>query len=177
MKVGDLNFELKIKNERIQQRVTELGKEICADYQDKTPVFIGVLSGSFMFLSDLMKTMTIPAEVTFVKLASYEGNQRSETIQTQLGLTLDIRGRDELIVEDIVDSGHTMAFLLKMLHEEAPQSIRICSLLYKPQACQHFFEELSYVGFEIPNDFVVGYGLDYNGLGRNLNDIYQLAAN
>ncbi len=177
MKVGDLNFELKIKKEQIQQRVAELGSEICADYQNKTPVFLGVLSGSFMFLGDLMKVITLPAEVSFVKLASYEGEKSSGTVQTQLGLTLEIAGRDVIIVEDIVDSGHTMAFLLQMLQQERPQSIRICSLLYKPQACQHDFEELNYVGFEIPNDFVVGYGLDYNGLGRNLKDIYQLAAN
>lgn len=177
MKIGDLNFELKLTSAQIQQRVAELGSELNTHYQQKTPVFIGVLSGSFMFLGDLMKTVNIPAEVSFVKLASYEGAQSSGSIQTQLGLTIDIAGRDVVIVEDIVDTGHTVAFLIKMLQQEQPNSIRVCSLLYKPEACQHDFTELKYVGFEIPNDFVVGYGLDYNGLGRNLNDIYQLASN
>ncbi|MFM6975502.1 MAG: hypoxanthine phosphoribosyltransferase [Sphingobacteriaceae bacterium] len=177
IKVGDLAFEPMLNYSEIEDRISEIGQEINRDYVHTTPLFIGVLSGSFMFLADLMKTVSIPAEITFVKLASYEGDKRTGQIALQLGLTVSISGRDIVVVEDIVDSGHTLSYLLKMLQHENAKSITICSLLYKPEACQHKFKALKYVGFEIPNDFVVGYGLDYNGLGRNLKDIYRLAGN
>ena len=177
IQVDDLTFEPMLSHEKIQERIAELGYQINQDYQNQIPLFIGVLSGSFMFLADLIKTVNTPTEVTFVKLASYQGKSSSGQMDLQLGLTVPINNRTVIVVEDIVDTGHTLTYLLDMLQKEKPKSISICSLLLKPEACRYQFEELKYVGFEIPNNFVVGYGLDYNGLGRNLKDIYRLATN
>lgn len=175
IQVGDKSFEPLFSYQLIRERIAEMALELNADYTDKMPVFIGVLSGSFMFLGDLMKELNIPAEVSFVKVASYRGEHSSGHISEQLGFTGDLSSRDVILVEDIVDTGHTLHFLLEKLNTIRPKSVRVCSLLYKPDACQYHFDELKYVGFEIPNDFVVGYGLDYDGLGRNLKDIYRLA--
>lgn len=174
IRLDDKFFEPFLSSGQIGERTAELGYELNRDYADKNPVFIGVLNGGFMFMADLMKTVQIRAEITFVKLASYEGDKSTGQIQLQLGLTLPLAGRDVIIVEDIVDSGYTLHYLLEMLLKENPGSVRVCSLLYKPKACKYRFEELKYIGFEIPDVFVAGYGLDYNGWGRNLKDIYRL---
>lgn len=175
IQVGDKSFEPLFSYQLIRERIAEMALQLNADYADKMPVFIGVLSGSFMFLADLMKEVDIPAEVSFIKVASYQGEHSSGNISEQLGFTGDLSSRDVVLVEDIVDTGHTLHFLLEKLNTMRPKSVKVCSLLFKPNACQYQFDELKYVGFEIPNDFVVGYGLDYDGLGRNLKDIYRLA--
>lgn len=177
IQVGDKYFEPMLSHQLIRERIAELALQFNAEYADRMPVFIGVLSGSFMFLGDLMKEVHIPAEVSFIKVASYEGEHSTGHIKEQLSFSGDLSSRDVILVEDIVDTGHTLHFLLDKLKEMRPRSVKVCSLLFKPKACKYHFEELQYVGFEIPNDFVVGYGLDYSGLGRNLKDIYRLAAN
>lgn len=175
--VGDRFFEPLLSKETIENRVLELAAKLRADYEGKTPVFVGVLSGSFLFLADLVKSLNIPCEIQFVKVASYVGDQSSGNIQESLAFSKELKGRHVIVVEDIVDSGHTLQFLLQKLKPLAPASVAVCSLLLKPNALQYSFPELRYVGFELANDFVVGYGLDYNGLGRNLPEIYKVVAN
>jgi hypoxanthine phosphoribosyltransferase len=175
--VGDRFFEPLLSKETIETRVLELAVQLRADYEGKTPVFVGVLSGSFLFLADLVKSLNIPCEIQFVKVASYVGDQSSGNILESLAFSEELKGRHIIIVEDIVDSGHTLQYLLQKLNPLAPASVAVCSLLLKPNALQYSFTELRYVGFELANDFVVGYGLDYNGLGRNLPEIYKVVAN
>jgi hypoxanthine phosphoribosyltransferase len=175
--VGDRFFEPLLSKETIESRVLELAAQLRTDYEGKTPVFVGVLSGSFLFLADLLKSVNIPCEIQFVKVASYVGDQSSGKITESLAFSEELKGRHIIIVEDIVDSGHTLQYLLQKLNPLAPASVAVCSLLLKPNALQYSFTELRYVGFELANDFVVGYGLDYNGLGRNLPEIYKVVAN
>jgi hypoxanthine phosphoribosyltransferase len=175
--VGDRFFEPLLSKETIETRVLALATQLRADYEGKTPVFVGVLSGSFLFLADLVKSLNIPCEIQFVKVASYVGDQSSGNIHESLAFSEELKGRHIIIVEDIVDSGHTLHYLLQKLKPLAPASVAVCSLLLKPNALQYSFPELRYVGFELANDFVVGYGLDYNGLGRNLPEIYKVVAN
>jgi hypoxanthine phosphoribosyltransferase len=143
------------------------------DFENRIPVFIGVLNGSFIFLADLMKEINIASELTFVKVSSYIGNKSSGEIKEDLGINMSLKNRDVILVEDIIDSGNTLRYLLDMVYKENPASVNVCTLLMKPKSLKTKFDEISYVGFEIPDDFVVGFGLDYNGLGRNLNDIYR----
>ena len=175
--VGDRFFEPLLSKETIESRVLALAAQLRADYEGKTPVFVGVLSGSFLFLADLVKSLNIPCEIQFVKVASYVGDQSSGKITESLAFSEKLKGRHVIVVEDIVDSGHTLQYLLQKLNPLAPASVAVCSLLLKPNALQYSFPELRYVGFELANDFVVGYGLDYNGLGRNLSEIYKVVAN
>jgi len=173
IKVHDKSFETYLSEETIQHRINELAALINRDYSISKPLFIAVLNGSFMFASDLFKQLTIDAELCFIKLASYKGLKSSGNVVTSIGLEDDIFGRDVIIVEDIVDTGKTLHnFLPKLIHQQ-PKSLKIITLLHKSEATE-FPINLDYVGFEIPNKFVVGYGLDYNGLGRNLKEIYQL---
>jgi hypoxanthine phosphoribosyltransferase len=172
--VGDKQFELFIENDSITKRTRLIGTEINADYEGRCPIFIGVLNGSFLFMADLLKEMEISCEVSFIRVSSYAGTTSSGAVKEVFGLTDDLKNRDVILVEDIVDTGFTMKFILQKLYEQQPASIRVCSLLYKPEAIQVPVKELEYIGFEIPNEFVVGYGLDYNGLGRNLKDIYRV---
>lgn len=174
VKVADLEFEKLIDAGEIASRITHLGEQLNIDYKDKTPVFIGVLSGSFLFIADLVKHVDIPCEVTFTKLASYYGGTAtSGKIREDIDLSVDITNRDIIIIEDIIDSGNTISYLIEKLYLRKPKSIKVCTLLFKPMAVEISVEELAYVGFNIPNEFVVGYGLDYKELGRNLNDIYK----
>jgi hypoxanthine phosphoribosyltransferase len=175
--VGDRFFEPLLSKETIESRVLELAVQLRADYEGKTPVFVGVLSGSILFLADLLKSVNIPCEIQFVKVVSYVGDQSSGNIQESLAFSKELKGRHIIIVEDIVDSGHTLHYLLQKLNPLAPASVAVCSLLLKPNALQYSFPELRFVGFELANDFVVGYGLDCNGLGRNLPEIYKIVAN
>jgi hypoxanthine phosphoribosyltransferase len=175
--VGDRFFEPLLSKETIESRVLALAAQLRADYEGKTPVFVGVLSGSFLFLADLVKSLNIPCELQFVKVASYVGDQSSGKITQSLAFSEELKGKHVIVVEDIVDSGHTLQYLLQNLNPLAPASVAVCSLLLKPNALQYSFPELRYVGFELANDFVVGYGLDYNGLGRNLPEIYKVVAN
>jgi len=175
--VGDKFFEPLLSREAIESRVLALAAQLRADYKEKTPVFVAVLSGSFMFLADLIKSVNMPCETQFVKVSSYSGDQSTAKITESLAFSEELKGRHIIIVEDIVDSGHTMHYLLQKLIPIAPASVAVSSLLLKPNALQYTFPELRYVGFELANDFVVGYGLDYNGLGRNLPEIYKVVSN
>ena len=171
--VHDKSFETYLSEETILQRVKEIAAAISRDYSGKTPLFIAILNGSFMFASDLFKQLTIEAELCFIKLASYKGMKSSGNVVTSIGLEDDLFGKDVIIVEDIVDTGKTLHnFLPKLLHQQ-PASLKIAALLHKPEATEYPLE-LNYIGFDIPTKFVVGYGLDYDGLGRNLKEIYQL---
>ncbi|MET0465893.1 MAG: hypoxanthine phosphoribosyltransferase [Chitinophagaceae bacterium] len=171
--VLDKSFEPYLPEEMIQQRVKELAAKINEDYAGKRPYFVAILNGSFMFASDLFKHLTVDADICFIKLASYKGMQSSGKVLTTIGLDEDLFGKDVIIVEDIVDTGKTLHHFLPRLEHQQPRSLRIATLLHKPDATE-FPLSLAYVGFEIPNKFVVGYGLDYDGLGRNLKEIYQV---
>jgi len=173
IRVHDKSFETYLSEETIQERVKAIASSINQDYQGKRPFFIAILNGSFMFASDLFKHLSIDAELCFIKLASYKGMRSSGKVVTSIGLDDDLFGKDVVIVEDIVDTGKTLTnFLPKLVHQQ-PSSLRIATLLHKPEATEYPLT-LDYVGFDIPNKFVVGYGLDYEGLGRNLKEIYQL---
>ena len=176
IEVGDKKFDLFINNDRINQRTKAIGEQLNAAYENRCPVFIGVLNGSFLFMADLLKEMNIPCEVGFIRIASYTGTASSGTIKEMFGLPDDMEGRDIILVEDIVDTGFTLKYILEKVYLQSPASVTVCSLLFKPAALKTPIKELDYVGFEIPNEFVVGYGLDYNGLGRNLKDIYRVNA-
>ena len=173
IKVHDKSFGPYLSEQTIQQRVAELAEQINADYKGKRPLFVAILNGSFMFASDLFKHLNIEAELCFIKLASYKGMKSSGSVVTSIGLDDDLFGKDVIIVEDIVDTGKTLHnFLPKLMHQQ-PKSLKIAALLHKPEATE-FSLTLDYIGFDIPNKFVVGYGLDYDGLGRNFKEIYQL---
>lgn len=173
IKVHDKSFGIYLSEEVIQKRVKELAAEINKDYEGRRPLFIAILNGSFMFASDLFKSLTIDAELCFIKLASYKGMKSSGKVVTSIGLEEDLFGKEVIIVEDIVDTGKTLhKFLPKLMHQQ-PKSLKIAALLHKSEATEYSLT-LDYIGFDIPNKFVVGYGLDYDGLGRNLKEIYQL---
>jgi len=173
IKVHDKSFDIYLSSETIQQRVKELADQINTDYAGKRPLFIAILNGSFMFAADLFKNLTIEAEICFIKLASYKGMKSSGNVVTSIGLEDDLFGKEVIIVEDIVDTGKTLHNFLPKLEHQQPKSLRIATLLHKKEATAYPLT-LDYVGFEIPDKFVVGYGLDYDGLGRNLKEIYQL---
>jgi hypoxanthine phosphoribosyltransferase len=174
IRVADLDFELSIPYNNIEQRVSAIAKQINSDYSGHNPVLVGVLNGSFLFTADLIKQIDIPIEVTFTKLASYYGGtSTSRKIRDDFDLTIDIKGRNIILVEDIVDTGNTIHYLIDKLKVREPASIAVCTLLLKPKALESTVEELKYIGFEIENDFVVGYGLDYKELGRNLKGIFK----
>lgn len=173
IKVHDKSFETYLSEKAIQQRVKEIADTINKDYAGKKPLFIAILNGSFMFAADLFKHLTIEAELCFIKLASYKGMKSSGKVVTTIGLEEDLFGKDVIIVEDIVDTGKTLhKFLPKLVHQQ-PKSLKIATFLHKSEATEYPLK-LDYVGFDIPNKFVVGYGLDYDGLGRNLKEIFQL---
>lgn len=173
IEIDDKHFELLFEYEQIKKRIRLLAIQLNIDFEDKIPVFLGVLNGSFIFLADLIKEIHISSEVTFVKVSSYEGDKSSGKIKEEIGLQMSLKDRDVIIVEDIVDSGKTLEYLLKMVEKQMPASVNVCSLLLKPNSLKVELDEITYVGFEIPDEFVVGYGLDYKGLGRNLKDIYK----
>jgi hypoxanthine phosphoribosyltransferase len=174
--VGDRTFEIMIENDNINKRTRLLGIQLNLDYENRRPIFIGVLNGSFLFMADLLKEMEIDCEVGFIRVSSYHGTESSGTIKEVFGMPQDLGGRDIILVEDIVDTGFTLKYILEKVYLQEPASVSVCSLLYKPDAIQTEIKELEYIGFEIPNEFVVGYGLDYDGLGRNLKDIYRTVA-
>lgn len=174
IQVRDLSFELYLSAEQIQERILVLAQELNLAYADKCPLFIGVLNGAFMFAADLMKVCDFDCEISFIKVASYRGMTSTGEVSTVIGLDKEIKGRHVIIVEDIIDTGNTMTKLMEDLTGYEPASMTLASLLLKPEALQHPHLPMGYIGFEIPNKFVLGYGLDYDGLGRNYPDIYQL---
>jgi hypoxanthine phosphoribosyltransferase len=173
IRVHDKEFRLFISAEQIDGTVRKLADQINTEYQDRNPLFIAILSGSFMFASDLFKKISIPAEISFIKLASYKGTRSTGSVITSIGLDQDLHSRDVIILEDIIDTGKTLSVFLPQLEHQQPRSLKICALLHKPESLQHPVR-IDYLGFSIPDRFVVGYGLDYNGYGRNLPEIYQL---
>ena len=173
IKVHDKQFEPYLTAEEIGQRIKMIAQQINEDYAGKKPLFIAILNGSFMFASDLFKEVTIDAEICFIKLASYKGTKSSGHVITAIGLDMDIIGRDIIIVEDIVDTGKTLSEFLPQIQHQQPASIAIAALLHKPEATVYPLK-IDYLGFSIPNKFVLGYGLDYDGLGRNIREIYRL---
>ena len=175
IKVHDKSFEIYLSEDAIQKKVQELAQQINRDYKGRRPLFIAILNGSFMFASDLFKQLTIDAEICFIKLHSYKGMTSSGNIITAIGLDQDLFNRDVVIVEDIVDTGKTLGVFLPKLQHQQPASLKIATLLHKPEATRYPLT-LDYIGFSIPDKFVVGYGLDYDGLGRNLKEIYQVTA-
>lgn len=173
IQIQQKEFEILLENDTINKRTRLIGIQINVDYEDRCPIFIGILNGSFIFMADLLKEIDISCEVEFIKVASYTGTTSSGTIKESIGLPENLTGRDIILVEDIVDTGQTLKYILEKIYTQNPASVNVCSLLYKTAALLTPIKELNYIGFEIPNDFVVGYGLDYDGLGRNLIDIYR----
>lgn len=173
IKIKDKDFAVSIPESKILCEVERLAAQISRDLEGKNPLFLGILNGSFMFAADLFRRITIPAEISFVKFASYDGVSSTGVIKELIGLTEDIAGRTIVIVEDIIDTGCTMKKLLEDLGARNPESIHVCTLLLKPEKLKVALD-VEYVALEIPNDFIVGYGLDYDGYGRNLKDIYTV---
>lgn len=169
----DKIFELYISEKKIAQRVRTLGKQISDDYRDKNPLFLCVLNGAFVFAADLARAVDIDGEFSFTKLSSYAGLKSSGEVSTILGLDMPVTGRHVIVVEDIVDTGVTMSRFLKQLEKESPASVAIASCFVKSEAV---IEQVTvkYQGFDIPNKFIIGYGLDYDGLGRNWKSVYVL---
>ena len=176
IQLTDKIFELSIPFDNINQAIDSIAVKMNKELKDKNPLFICVLNGSFMFAADLMKKLTINCQISFVKLSSYDGLKTTGKIKSLIGLDEDLKRRTIVILEDIVDTGITINNMVNQLKEMQPEKIKIASLFYKPEACQINID-LDYVGLNIPNDFVVGYGLDYNGYGRNLRDLYSLVKN
>ena len=175
VKIHDKTFDTYLSSETIQQKVEELAQALNRDYKEKRPLCIAILNGSFMFAADLFKYLSIEAEISFIKLASYRGMKSTGNVITAIGLEDDLFDRDVIILEDIVDTGKTLHEFLPKLHHQQPKSLKIVALLHKSSATR-FPLTVDYVGFDIPDKFVVGYGLDYDGLGRNLKEIYQLSS-
>lgn len=173
IQIKDKRFRTFITENEILKQVARVADEINRDLADENPLFVSVLNGSFMFTSDLMKHLNMPCELSFVKLASYEGTSSTGKLKELVGLNNDITGRTVVIVEDIVDTGFTMERLIETLRQRNPKDIRIATLLVKPDKLQVKLD-IHYVAMNIPNDFIVGYGLDYDGLGRNYRDIYTV---
>lgn len=173
VKLKDKHFKRFLPSDDIERAVNFIGDKMNSDFAGKKPLFISVLNGSFLFAADLMKTLTIDCEITFVKLASYQGTQTTGNVRTLIGFDEEITNRTVVILEDIVDTGNTLEVLVARLKELNPLEIKVAALLYKPAAYTKNIP-VDYVGFKVENDFLVGYGLDYDGLGRNLRDIYKL---
>ena len=173
IRVHDKSFEPYLSADEIIERVSIIASKINRDYEGKRPLFIAILNGAFMFASDLFKQIKIEAEICFIKLASYKGTKSSGQVITAIGLDMDLFNRHIVIIEDIVDTGKTLNVFLPQLKNQQPASLKIVALLHKPESSTYPLK-IDYLGFTIPNKFVVGYGLDYDGLGRNIAEIYQL---
>lgn len=173
VQLNDKKFSTYIHAAEIESAVLTIARKINADMEGKNPLFVCVLNGVFLFAADLLRKIDTSCEISFVKVSSYEGTASSGVVTTRIGLNEEIKGRTIVLVEDIIDSGNTIEKLLEILKQQQPAEIKIATLLYKPAAFKKNFK-IDYIGMEIPNDFVVGYGLDYNGLGRNLPEIYKI---
>lgn len=173
IRVHDKEFEPYISAEAIAGKIKSIARRIEQDYDDRKPLFIAILNGSFMFAADLFKEISIEAEICFIKLASYKGTKSSGHVITAIGLDVDLIGRHVVILEDIVDTGKTLSEFLPQLEHQQPASMRIAALLHKPEATVYPIT-VDYLGFDVPNKFLLGYGLDYDGLGRNIPSIYRL---
>ena len=173
VKIKDKTFKTSISQEEIQQRIKEVAARINKDMEGKNPLFLGVLNGAFMFAADLMREITIPCEISFVKLASYQGTTSTGKVKEIFGINEDLTDRTVIIIEDIVDTGRTMKQMMESLGTRRLASVHVCSLFVKPDKLQEPID-IDYACFSIPNDFIVGYGLDYDQMWRNLKEIYTL---
>jgi hypoxanthine phosphoribosyltransferase len=173
VKINDRSFRVSITETEIKTRIKSLAAEISADMEGKNPIFLAVLNGAFIFAADLMREMTIPCEISFVKLASYQGTTSTGKIKEVFGINEDLTGRTVIIVEDIVESGQTMKNMIESLGTRNLASVHICTLFFKPDKLKEDLS-LDYVAFRIPDDFIVGYGLDYDQAGRGLKDVYSI---
>ena len=173
IQVNGKDFEPYLTAAQIDKEIKRLGASLNLDYEGKRPLFIAILNGSFMFASDLFKELTIEAEISFIKLASYKGTKSTGRVITSIGLDESLKDRHVVILEDIVDTGKTLSEFLPQLADHQPASLKIASLLHKPAAQIHPLT-IDYVGFSVPNKFLLGFGLDFDGLGRNLKEIYKL---
>ena len=173
VQVHDKQFKLFIDEETIQGEVSRIADQMNRELADKDPIFLGILNGAFMFASDLYKQLTFPCQITFLKLASNSGPQSTGTVKQLIGINLDLKDRFVVVLEDIVDTGVTLETIIRQLSGYQPAAIRVATFLHKPEATEREVK-LDFVGMEIPNDFILGYGLDYDGYGRNLKEIYQL---
>lgn len=174
IKIKDKTFELCLNHSEIVTIIKNIAEKINKDFNDKDPIFLGVLNGVFMYAGELMKHIDFPCQVSFIKLASYSGMQSTNKIVELIGLTEDLKGRNIIILEDIIDTGITIQHLLAQLNDLGVNDIKIATFLFKPNAFKGNYK-IDYVGKEIPNDFIVGYGFDYDGYGRNTKDIYKLS--
>ena len=173
VKIKDKTFETSMTEAEIKQRVKELAQQMSRDLEGKNPLFLAVLNGAFIFAADLMREMTIPCEISFVKLASYQGTTSTGTIHEVIGINEDLSARTVVIVEDIVESGLTIKRMMEQIGTRHPASVQVCTLFFKPEQLKEDLK-LDYVAFSIPNDFILGYGLDYDQQGRGLKDLYTL---
>jgi hypoxanthine phosphoribosyltransferase len=173
IKIHDKVFKPFISKETIEQRVTELGKQIDADYAGKNPIFIAILNGSFIFAADLFRHINIDAEISFIKLASYKGTTSTGNVVTAIGMEEQLHHRHVILLEDIIDTGKTLHSFLPEIELRQPASLKIATFLSKPTALK-FPVKADYIGFEVPNKFILGYGLDYDGHGRNLPELFEL---
>ena len=173
IKLHDKTFRVLITAEEIDKAVTRVAEQLDERYKGRTPIFLGVLSGSFLFLADLVRKVNFDSQMAFVKISSYSGTESTGNVTQQFGVDFVIEGRDIIIVEDIVETGHSMTYLLNYLKEKRPASITICTLFFKPEKFLYEYK-IDYTALSIGNEFIVGYGLDYNQLGRNLKDIYVI---
>ena len=173
IRVHDKAFEPYLSAEQIAEKIQGIAGQMNRDYAGKKPLFIAILNGAFMFASDLFKNISIEAEISFIKLASYKGTKSSGQVITAIGLDMDLIGRHVVILEDIVDTGKTLHVFLPQLVNQQPASLKVAALLHKPEATVYPIP-VDYLGFAVPNKFLLGYGLDYDGLGRNIPSIYKL---
>lgn len=172
IKLHDLEFQPYISEKEILEAIEKLALRLNQDYKGETPIFLGVLNGAFMFASEVIKRFKGDCEVSFVKLGSYQGTRSTGNVETLLGLNHSLRGRKVILLEDIVDTGNTLHSINEILQKEGVAGYEVATLFYKPEAYKRNFN-IKYVGLEIPNNFIVGYGLDYDGLGRNLTEVYK----
>ncbi|MBR4897775.1 MAG: hypoxanthine phosphoribosyltransferase [Prevotella sp.] len=173
--IKDKTFEVSMSEEQIKQRIREVAQQISHDMEGRNPLFLAVLNGAFIFAADLMREMTIPCEISFVKLASYQGTTSTGKIKEVFGINEDLTGRTVIILEDIVETGLTIKQMIESLGTRNPASVHVCTLFFKPERLQEDLQ-LDYVAFSIPNDFILGYGLDYDQQGRGLKDLYTLVS-
>ncbi len=173
VQIGDLSFKKYVSSSDIERKVQEIADAIREDFHEKYPMFLVVMNGAFIFAADLIRKLDFPCELNFVRIKSYHGTESSGKIDIYMPPNIDLKDRHLIIVEDIIDTGNTMAAFIPELKKYEPASIRLASILVKPDALKHDITT-DYPGFIIPNKFVVGYGLDYDGMGRNLKDLYQL---
>lgn len=173
LQLEDKTFEIFIRKEEIQAEIASMARQLESTYNGEEVIFVAVLNGAFLFAADLMKQYKSPCQITFVKVSSYSGMNSTGRVDELIGLSTDITGKHVVVLEDIVDTGITIEKMISLLESHQPKSLKIATLLYKPEAFKGFHTP-TFVGFSIPNKFVVGYGLDYNEFGRNTEHIYQL---